>query len=37
MANKNADIMREDALYVTFITVLSVALLVLGMNMGFQG
>jgi len=37
MPAKKTDIMKEDMLYVTFVTVLSVGLLILGMNLAYQG
>jgi len=37
MAKKRTNVMTEDALYVGFITVLTVALTILGASLSFQG
>jgi len=37
MSKKKTDVMAEDAIYVIFVTVLSVGLLILGMNLAYHG
>ena len=37
MSKKKTDIMTEDAIYVTYVTVMSIGLLILGASLSFHG